>query len=68
MGEACLHPYGVQRGLAADPARRGGVEVALDTDLGRRYAGGQPEIEHVVGVPAVVIARIAVPGVADVVD
>ena len=48
--EAADHPHRVQRRLAADPARGGGVEVAGDIETGRFDARRQRHVQHVVGV------------------
>jgi hypothetical protein len=67
-GIPCFQADCVEGCLAADTAGRGCVEVPLDSCDGSRYAGGQAEVEDVVGVAPFVITGIAVPGVADVVD
>jgi hypothetical protein len=54
-------PHRIERGLAADPARRGGVEVAGDINVRHLHAGGECHIKHVVGVDIVRARALAVP-------
>ena len=49
-GEPAAQPHRVQARLAADTARRRGVEVALDADLRRGDAGGERDVQDVVRV------------------
>jgi hypothetical protein len=47
-----LRPDGVDRGLAAQPARAGRVEGALEAGVGGGHPGREGDVEHVVGVEA----------------